>query len=278
MRKALNKLNHKKRYTFIGTFERFGKKTAFRGEDLTTVLLKDIHLKDDSRILTDHLWFNLTKGFAQQSLLPGDKVQFDGRVDNYTKGYFGYRDDVYVPQEVDVKITFPTKVFNLTHPVVKPKRVKRSHEEIVKERIEKKETRKLRQEREEHTEKFYTNEPTPAQMEYIRRTCKIGNLKFAEDIDTFDKAKIFLNIFVPTFKKYLGQARSTDTFARVHLTIDAGLAMDDALKKLHISAATYRKYKNPDWLKNRHKIDWVTPSKEYVMQLKKLEIQSKQSA
>lgn len=115
-------------------------------------------------------------------------------------------------------------------------------------------------------------------MEYIRRICKIGNLKFAEDIDTFDKAKIFLNIFVPTFKKYLGQARSTDTFARVHLTIDAGLTMDDALKKLHISAATYRKYKNPDWLKNRPKIDWTAPSKEYVMQLKKLEMQSKQSA
>lgn len=82
MRKELNNLDHKKRYTFIGTFERFGKKTAFQGPDLRTVLLKDIHLKDDTRILADHLWFNLTKEFAQQSLCPGDKVQFDGRVDD----------------------------------------------------------------------------------------------------------------------------------------------------------------------------------------------------
>lgn len=29
MRKELNNLDHKKRYTFIGTFERFGKKTTF---------------------------------------------------------------------------------------------------------------------------------------------------------------------------------------------------------------------------------------------------------
>ena len=274
MRKELDNLDHKKRYTFIGTFERFGKRTAFRGPDLTTVLLKDIHLKDDTHILTDHLWFNLTREFAQQSLCPGDKVQFDGRVDNYMKGYFGYREDVYVPQEVDVKISFPTKVFNLTHTVAKTKRIKRSHEEVEKERIEKEKARKLRQEREEHPERFYTNEPTPAQMNYIKTICSIGNLKFAEYIDTFDKATAFLNIFVPTYKKWQGQARSTDTFARVQLTIDAGLPMDEALKQLRISASTYRKYKNRDWLKQRPKIDWLTPSKEYLMELMKQEMHS----
>lgn len=274
MRKALDQLDHKKRYTFIGRFERFGKKTAFRGPDITTVLLKDIHLKGNSNILTDHLWFSLTKEFKQQCLHPGDEVQFDGRVDTYVKGYFGYREIVYVPEEVDVKITFPTKIFNLTHPVAKPKRVKRTHEEVEKERIEKEEARKLRQEREEHPERFYTNEPTYAQMDYIKTICNAGNLKLAEYIDTFDKATAFLNAFVPTYKKWLGQARSTDTFTRVQLTIDKGLSMDEALKQLQISASTYRKYKDRAWLKQRTKIDWETPSREYIMELMKLELQS----
>jgi hypothetical protein len=75
-----------------------------------TVLLKDIR---DARgeMVTDHLWFNLTKGLAALNLRPGDTVRFDARVKPYTKGYQGYRDDVYDrPVEIDYKLDRPTKI------------------------------------------------------------------------------------------------------------------------------------------------------------------------
>jgi hypothetical protein len=57
------------RKRFIGTFERKGKKRAYRGWGTAgegydhTLLLKDI--KDDSgRIVADHLWFNSDKGLS----------------------------------------------------------------------------------------------------------------------------------------------------------------------------------------------------------------------
>ena len=60
MRKALKKIEGI-RSTFTGTFVRFGTKNGYKGIE-HTVLLKDI--KDSNGcIVTDHLWFNLTKGF-----------------------------------------------------------------------------------------------------------------------------------------------------------------------------------------------------------------------
>ena len=43
------------------------------------------------KIVTDHLWFDLTKGFESADLLPGDVVEFCARVSIYEKGYKGYR-------------------------------------------------------------------------------------------------------------------------------------------------------------------------------------------
>lgn len=108
MREALRQANGL-RATFSGIVERYGTKNSY-GYTKPTLLLKGI--RDGSgRIVTDHLWFNLTKGFAQLGLQAGDEVKFDARVKPYTKGYRGYRDDVYdKPIETDYKLSHPTNL------------------------------------------------------------------------------------------------------------------------------------------------------------------------
>ncbi len=96
------------RATFCGTFERFGSKRGWMGDE-PTLLLKDIRTPDGTPIC-DHLWFNRTQQFAALDLAPGDVVQFDARVKAYEKGYKERRDDVYVPIETDYKLSHPTKV------------------------------------------------------------------------------------------------------------------------------------------------------------------------
>ncbi len=108
MRKALA-LREEEHATFLGTFERFGTKRGWQGATLQTVLLKDIHDGSGLRVC-DHLWFNLTKAFAALTLQPGGHVQFDARVKEYVKGYFGHRDEVWKPAEVDYKLLHPTRV------------------------------------------------------------------------------------------------------------------------------------------------------------------------
>ena len=111
MRKKLKEIGSQDRHTFTGIFIRTGWKSGYKG-DLQTVLLQDV--KDSNgEVITDHLWFNLTKGFQSADLHEGDIVQFDARVARYEKGYKGYRMDVYCPIETDYKLSFPTKVKNL---------------------------------------------------------------------------------------------------------------------------------------------------------------------
>ena len=71
MRKQLKQVNGI-RATFRGTFERYGSKTSF-GHFKQTLLLKDIY-DCDAKLVADHLWFNLTKGFARVGLQEGDTV------------------------------------------------------------------------------------------------------------------------------------------------------------------------------------------------------------
>jgi hypothetical protein len=101
------------RARFQGTFERFGTKRGWKGATLQTVLLKDIHDTTGTRVC-DHLWFNFIRAFADLELHPGDLVQFDARVKEYLKGYFGWRDEVWKPAEVDYKLSHPTKVVKVT--------------------------------------------------------------------------------------------------------------------------------------------------------------------
>ena len=110
MRKELKAIGKQERHTFSGVFVREGLKSAYRGLPLPTVLLKDVKLKDSDKIITDHLWFNKTKGFESLNLKEGNIVQFDARVDSYVKGYKGYREDVCSHTEKDYKLSYPTKI------------------------------------------------------------------------------------------------------------------------------------------------------------------------
>lgn len=98
------------RGTYSATFVRFGTKDGWVGP-VPTVLLKDV--KDlTGLVVTDHLWFNLTKGFDACNLQPGDVVAFDARVAIYRKGYQGYRDKLRFEKPItyDYKLSHPTKV------------------------------------------------------------------------------------------------------------------------------------------------------------------------
>ena len=96
------------RETFTGKFVRYGSKNGWHGPD-KTVLLSDIK-NVEGNIITDHLWFNFTKGFENLKLKENDIVQFDARVKSYVKGYMGYRDDVWKPTMRDYKLSHPTKL------------------------------------------------------------------------------------------------------------------------------------------------------------------------
>jgi hypothetical protein len=62
--------------------------------------------------VADHVWFNLTSGFAAiQPLQSGERLQFDARVKAYSKGYQGYRRDSDLPlPAIDYKLARPTRI------------------------------------------------------------------------------------------------------------------------------------------------------------------------
>ena len=98
-----------KRLRFTGIVEKFGKKPAFRGSPIPTILLKNVKLTADDEILTCHLWFVLGKAFWRCAI--GDIVEFDARVSTYEKGYTGCRDDVLgKPMHRDYRLERPTKL------------------------------------------------------------------------------------------------------------------------------------------------------------------------
>lgn len=103
--------NEGARSLYTGEFVRTGFKNGFKGP-VKTILLKDV--KDEvGELITDHLWFNMTKGFEEVNLQPGDIVEFRGKVEKYVRGYKGRREDVYKPTEDDFKLSRPTKVRKL---------------------------------------------------------------------------------------------------------------------------------------------------------------------
>ena len=108
MRKELKIIGSRERHVLTATFIRFGFRDGYKGP-VKTILLQDVLL--DDKIVTDHLWFDLTKGFESADLLPGDVVEFCARVSIYEKGYKGYRNDVFDrPIEKDYRLSRPTKI------------------------------------------------------------------------------------------------------------------------------------------------------------------------
>jgi hypothetical protein len=108
MRKQLES-REGKRSTYRGRFERFGKKSGYRGP-IDTLLLTNIEDRSGNSVC-DHIWFTVGKQFSELVLQSGDIVQFDARSASYTKGYKGRRDDVYdSPISKDFRLSNPTKV------------------------------------------------------------------------------------------------------------------------------------------------------------------------
>lgn len=114
MRNILKNIDGERK-TFRGEFVRFGSKSGYR-KPVKTLLLKNIYDTDD-KFITSHLWFNLTIGFEDLNLWPGDRVQFDARVKTYTKGYKGHLPDPQKPgksiEKTDYKLSHPTKLKKL---------------------------------------------------------------------------------------------------------------------------------------------------------------------
>lgn len=108
MRKELKMIGSKDRHIFTAIFIRFGFRDGYKGS-VETILLQDVLL--NGKVVTDHLWFDLTKGFKSADLSPGDVVEFCARVNVYEKGYKGYRNDVFDrPIEKDYRLSRPTKI------------------------------------------------------------------------------------------------------------------------------------------------------------------------
>lgn len=102
MRTELSKINNI-RTTYTGTFSRLGKKNnKYSTKTLETILLLDIK-NSSGKVLTEHLWFNYTKGFRKLGLLQeGDLISFRARVKPYIKGY--HKD------QLDFKLSHPTDI------------------------------------------------------------------------------------------------------------------------------------------------------------------------
>jgi hypothetical protein len=120
MRTQLQKIEGERK-PFIGTFIRYGKKSRYKPKKVITnkgkimwidyditVLMNNIH-DTSGKLVADHLWFNLTKGFEQLGdLKEGTQIKFEARVKPYVKGYVNYRQDID-DREIDYRLSNPTK-------------------------------------------------------------------------------------------------------------------------------------------------------------------------
>jgi hypothetical protein len=98
-----------KRGRFTGTVKLFGKKPAYKGPALDTLLLVDVRDEAGTEV-TDHLWFVVRKQLKELNLQTGDKIEFTARVKPYVKGYRGRRDDYDLPPvSVDYKLSHGTQ-------------------------------------------------------------------------------------------------------------------------------------------------------------------------
>ena len=126
-RRKLAKIGEDDRHLFFGTFERFGTKRGWKGRLEQTVLL--LNIKDDNgSVVTDHLWFNYTKGFSSLDLTKGDTVKFNAKVASYLKGYMGH-DEIAAylnPVTISYKLSYPTNIDKLINPI---KRIKNKESE-----------------------------------------------------------------------------------------------------------------------------------------------------
>ncbi|MEX2234360.1 MAG: hypothetical protein WD824_19500 [Cyclobacteriaceae bacterium] len=97
------------RKKFQGIFSRFGKKSNYHGYSDETILLVQITDVETNKVVADHIWFGLTKGFEKLDLRPGMKVEFEARIKPYKKGYVNRRYNID-QSRMDFKLSNPTRV------------------------------------------------------------------------------------------------------------------------------------------------------------------------
>jgi hypothetical protein len=108
LRTELKKMDEQ-RELFKGVFRKYGLKSGYRGPSTETILLVSIR-DGNGNLISDHLWFNMTKGFEQLGTLKeGDSVQFEARVKRYRKGYI-HRGAGIDESKYDYKLSHPTKI------------------------------------------------------------------------------------------------------------------------------------------------------------------------
>jgi hypothetical protein len=98
------------RRRFQGKVGRFGTKTGYNGQPLSTLLLLEIIEVENRKLITDHVWFTLGRQFEQLNLKEGDVVRFDARVTSYEKRCKSEWDgDEEFAFETDYRLSNPTK-------------------------------------------------------------------------------------------------------------------------------------------------------------------------
>lgn len=108
MRKELAK-EEGNRKKFRAVFIRIGKKVNFKGYTEETLLLKDVLDIETNKVVADHVWFSLTKGFEPVIRTEGTTIEFEARVKEYRKGYVN---KIYKinSSKTDYKLSHPTKI------------------------------------------------------------------------------------------------------------------------------------------------------------------------
>jgi len=97
------------RKKFRGVFVRFGKKANYQGYTDMTILLTSIIDVETNQVVTDHLWFNYTKGFEDAGIKEGDVIEFEARIKEYKKGYVNARAGIR-NRSRDYKLSHPTQI------------------------------------------------------------------------------------------------------------------------------------------------------------------------
>jgi hypothetical protein len=112
MREALQQLNGQ-RLQFTAIVERFGTRKSYLGYPQPTILLRQVVALEAQTLVTDHLWFIVRKTIAALDLQPGERIQFEARVTQYTKGYVNRRAGID-DRTIDYKLERPTKFIKIT--------------------------------------------------------------------------------------------------------------------------------------------------------------------
>ncbi len=108
MRKELARENGTRK-KFKAVFARLGKKINYKGYSEETILLTDIVDEETNKQVADHIWFSYTQGFIKAALVPGDLLEFEGRIKEYRKGYVNKKYKIN-SRTTDFKLSHPTKI------------------------------------------------------------------------------------------------------------------------------------------------------------------------